>query len=161
MKMAKVKCLICGETFDKDKEQFFKVSNRYVHNKCLQETEHGHLLQLEHYIKTIMGIDKISVLIKKQISKYYEKGWSYKSIALTLKYFYEVKHNAWEKGHGGLGIVPWVFDEAKNYWIVQEQKKRGFMKSLEQQSKERSIVKIHRQEKVREKYNLDDIGGEE
>jgi hypothetical protein len=35
------------------------------------------------------------------------------------------------------------------------------MKSLEQQSKERSIVKIHRQEKVREKYNLDDIGGEE
>ena len=35
------------------------------------------------------------------------------------------------------------------------------MKSLEQQSKERSIVKIHKQEKKTAKYNLDDIGGED
>ena len=84
-----------------------------------------------------------------------------KGIFFTLKYFYEIKHNSWEKGHGGLGIVPWVFDDAKSYWIEQERKKHGFMKDLEQQVKERTVIKIVRQERKREKYNLDDIGGEE
>ena len=137
MKMAKVKCLICGETFDKDKEQSFKVSNRYVHNKCLQETEHGHLLQLENYIKTIMGIDKISVLIKKQISRYYEKGWSYKSIALTLKYFYEIKHGDPNKAVG-IGIVEYVYDEAKAYY-TQKQK---VMNNIENIDKVEDSVRV-------------------
>mgnify|MGYP003571246172 CR=1 FL=1 len=75
-----------------------------------------------------------------------------------MKYFYEVKHNPWV-GHGGLGIVPYVFTEAKNYWIEQERKKHGFMKALEEEEKEKVVIKLTRKRESKEKYNLDDIGG--
>ena len=158
--MAKVKCLICGETFDKDKEQSFKVSNRYVHNKCLQETEHGHLLQLEYYIKTIMGIDKISVLIKKQISKYYEKGWSYKSIALTLKYFYEVKHGDPSKAVG-IGIVEYVYDEAKAYY-TQMQKVLNNIENIDKVEDSVRVITINPplRKNKRRKIDLTQIKGD-
>ena len=80
--------------------------------------------------------------------------------------FYEVKKNPWEKGHGGIGIVPYAYKEATDYWIRQEDKKRGFVNAIEQQLKERMarevvVIKRQQKKKVKEKYSLDDIGGED
>lgn len=114
--LAKVKCLICGNLFDKDKESNIKVSNRYVHEKCFYETEQGHLLQLEKYIKSIMSLDKITPLIKRQIQRFHEENkYSYNGIFLTLKYFYEIKNGDPHKARG-IGIVEYVYDDAKNYY---------------------------------------------
>ena len=91
--MAKVKCLICEEMFDKSKVEYLKVNNRYVHKTCYEETEMGEKLQLEQYIKQIMHLDKITPLIKKQIENYNSVNkYTYKSILFTLKYFYEIEH---------------------------------------------------------------------
>jgi hypothetical protein len=101
-------------------------------------------------------------LCKQQIENYWKKEKiNPKGIYFSLKYFYEIKKHPWEKGHGGIGIVPYVFDEAKAYWIEQERKKRGFMKEMESQAKERTVVKVSRAKRSREKYSLDGIGGED
>ena len=116
IKLAKVKCLICEQTFDREKEENVKVGNRYVHKTCLLNTEEGHKIELELYIKTLMHLDKITPLIKSQINKYYtENNYSYKSIMYTLKYFYE-RQNGDIKKAKGIGIVPFVYDEAKKYY---------------------------------------------
>ena len=99
-------------------------------------------------------------MIEAQINKFVkENKCTIKGIFFTLKYFYQIKGNPWEKGHGGIGIVPYVFEDAKAYWIAQEQKKRGFLKQLETEAKERTVIKLTRPERRREKYNLDEIGG--
>lgn len=58
--------------------------------------------------------------------------YSYSGILRTLKYFYEVKHNSIDKSNDGIGIVPWVYNEAYRYyyaiWAAQ-QKNEG--KTLE------------------------------
>lgn len=166
-------CRICHYPIDVKKEveniDWIQPSRGwYYHRICYDTwkaapaTDEEWIMMIFDFLARDLKVSYNYHLCKAQIEKFWkENKINPKGIYFTLRYFYEVKHNAWEKGHGGLGIVPWVFDEAKNYWIIQEQKKRGFMKSLEQQSKERSIIKIHKQEKVREKYNLDDIGGEE
>lgn len=46
----------------------------------------------------------------------------------TLKYFFEVKGNNLEKANGGIGIVPFVYEDARRYWhdlwITQKMNKR-------------------------------------
>lgn len=114
--MPKVKCLICGEYFDKDKEASVKVKNRYVHEKCYEETEEGQRYKLENYILTLFNIEKISPLIKKQIDNYHnEKQYAYLGILFTLKYFFEIQNGDVTKAKG-IGIVPYVYEDAKKYY---------------------------------------------
>lgn len=167
-----VHCRICHYPIDiaveKENIDWIQPSkNQYFHKTCYDTwkaapaTDEEWILMIFDFLARDMKVSYNYHLCKAQIEKFWkENKINPKGIYFTLRYFYEVKHNAWEKGHGGLGIVPWVFDEAKNYWIAQEQKKRGFMKAVEQQSKERSVVTIHKQERKRAKYNLDDIRGE-
>lgn len=62
-------------------------------------------------------IDYIDVKIKKQIKDYKAQyGYSYAGIQKTLYWFYEIKNNPIDKAKGGIGIVPYVYKEAYNYY---------------------------------------------
>lgn len=45
-----------------------------------------------------------------------EKNYSYSGMYKTLKYFFEVRRNPIEKANGGIGIIPYVYSEAFDYW---------------------------------------------
>lgn len=166
-------CRLCHVQIDKTKEKenvdWIMPSRNYYFHKSCYETWKAQPTSDDDWVKMIydflardMKVSYDYFLCEAQIKKFWkENKINPKGIFFTLKYFYEIKHNSWEKGHGGLGIVPYVFSDAKAYWIEQERKKRGFVKELEQQAKTRSIIRLTRKEKSREKYNLDDIGGEE
>lgn len=63
----KVKCPYCDHVFDASKEPFVKVQNgrRYAHKACydkaveLQEKEQVDKIELENYIKSLFGYDKL------------------------------------------------------------------------------------------------------
>ena len=64
----------------------------------------------------------------------------YRGQLLTLKYFYEVKHNSTKKSNGSIGIIPFVFSEAENYYCAEakrtEEISESIKKQLEQDRKE-------------------------
>ncbi len=154
---------------DKAKSDWIMPSQNWYYHKERYETWRAAPATDEEWVEMIfdflardMKVSYNYYLCKQQIENYWKKEKiNPKGIYFSLKYFYEIKKHPWEKGHGGIGIVPYVFDEAKAYWIEQERKKRGFMKEMESQAKERTVVKISRTNKRKEKYNLDDIGGED
>jgi hypothetical protein len=47
------------------------------------------------------------------MSKY---NYTYSGIHRSLEYFYEVKGNSLDKANGGIGIVPFVYQDAYNYY---------------------------------------------
>ena len=59
--------------------------------------------------------------ITLQINRYLQEHpeYTYSGIKLTLEYFYKIKKNPIEKANGGIGIVPWVYEEAKRYYYNQ------------------------------------------
>lgn len=129
-----VKCLYCGEMFDASTEPFIKPNlKRYAHKSCAENNENQKSKEekdresLESFIKQLFNIDKITPKIKKQIEDYRKnKNFTYSGIHKTLKYFFEVKGNSIEKANGGIGIVPFVYDEAFNYWrALWETKERN------------------------------------
>lgn len=165
-------CRICHMPIDKVKEKenvdwIMPSKGWYFHKVCYDtwkaqpSTDEDWVKMIYDFLARDLKVSYDYFLCEAQIKKFWkEQKINPKGIYFTLKYFYEIKNNQWEKGHGGLGIVPYVFTEAKSYWIEQERKKRGFMKQTEMQAKERTVIKLFRTNNKREKYNLDDIGGE-
>lgn len=119
-----VKCFYCGEIFDASTTPYVKPnSRRYAHKTCAQTAEENKTQEekdrqlLENYIKKLFGINCISPKIKKQIETFRkDNNYSYTGMYKTLKYFFEIKGNSIEKANGGIGIVPFVYDEAYLYW---------------------------------------------
>lgn len=121
-----VKCFYCGETFDANSVPFVMVnSRRYAHLSCQNDKLASETKQekdkriLEEYIKKLFGYKTIPPRITKQIQTYVhdlEHNYTYFGIYKTLKYFFEIKKNSLEKANGGIGIVPYVYDEAYTYW---------------------------------------------
>jgi hypothetical protein len=122
-----VKCTVCGESFDRDKIQAVKSgARRYAHYTCLPEGElvplpnavvDQDLVDLENYIKNLLGDDYNPARVKKQIKDYKtEYNYSYSGMLKALVWFYEVKGNSIEKANGGIGILPFVYQDAYNYY---------------------------------------------
>ena len=97
--------------------------------------------ELEDKIKEIFDIDTISLLISKQITMYVtEHKYTYLDIARALFYFFEVQNGDISKCKG-IGIVPYVMNDAKKYF--KELEAQTIQKELEAQrlkEKELSVV---------------------
>ena len=120
-----VKCVYCGEIFDRDKEICVEVSpRRYAHATCdKQGTED--LKELEEYIKKIFCETTVNAKIKKQINDFRkEYGYTYSGILKCLKWWFEIQGNTIDKAMGGIGIVPYIYKEVEKYYysiyIAQE-----------------------------------------
>ena len=149
-----VKCAVCGESFDLNSIQGVRATKtRYAHQKCFPKGELVPMVgstvknpdekALNDYISKLYGKKANWVLIKKQIKEYLGMGYSLKGIKTTLIYFYEVKGNDVEKSNGGIGIVPYIYQEAYDYyyniWETQQRAAQGVEKLANSSAKEVTI----------------------
>ena len=130
-----VTCIYCKQRFDRDKFPFIQVSaRRYAHQECSltedqkKSKEEQDKEDLEQYIMQLFKVDYIDARIRKQIKQYREEyNYTYSGIRKALIYFYEVKGNSIEKANGGIGIVPYVYKDAYNYfydlWLAKQKNK--------------------------------------
>lgn len=128
----KVKCYYCDQVFDRDKVPFIQVSKRrYAHKECSMSEDEKKLQEnkdreeLYDYIMKLFNISFVDPKIQKQIKKYIEENnYTYSGIKKALVYFFEIKGNSVEKANGGIGIVPYVYTQAYNYyyslWLAQQ-----------------------------------------
>lgn len=86
-----------------------------------------------------------------QMQKFRSQGMPYRGQLLTLKYFYEVKGNSKEKSNNSIGIIPFVYDEARHYYEKQAKRKDEITTSLQKQLE---------QDRITIKYNPSDYFGQ-
>lgn len=73
---------------------------------------------LDQYIMQLYCIDKIPFVIERQIEEYVEKyNFSYSGIQKSLYYFYEIQKHDFDISKKTIGIVPYVYDETKQYFL--------------------------------------------
>ncbi len=122
-----VTCTICKKRFDRDKYPAVLISTRrYAHASCAgalseeQAQKEKDREALEQYIIQLFKLEHMDGRITLQIKKFMQDyDYTYSGILRTLKYFYEVKQNDLSKSNNGIGIVPWVYQEAYNYYYNQ------------------------------------------
>ena len=120
-----VKCLYCGVSFDANVEPFAKPrANRYAHIECHEKhqanktQEERDYEELIDYIKHLFGATP-NPRVWKQIKEYKETyGYTYSGMCKTLRWWFELKGNDIEKANGGIGIVPYVYNDACDYYYA-------------------------------------------
>lgn len=117
MSSSLVKCKYCGMTFNKEKEQYVKVSNRYAHAEChgKHTKETDEFKQLTDLVQELFGKSVNWSLVGTQIKKYRNEGMTYMGMYYTLIYFFRIKNNDVNKGVG-IGIIPYQYRKAQQYY---------------------------------------------
>ena len=134
MAKAMVKCLYCGQQFDRLSEPNIKLGRRYAHLSCYEAQDDKTLKEEKdkhdffEYIKELYGQDYNYISISKQAESYIKQyGFTYSGMLKSLKWFYEVKHNDKESSNGRIGIIPYIYEDAKKYYynlyLAQERNK--------------------------------------
>lgn len=100
---------MCDELFAKEKE---KQRN--------QSTGEDAQLQLYNYICLLFNIKELTPFLNAQLQKMFrENKFTYDGVLFTLKYFFEIKGNPVDIKYG-IGIVPIMYEEAKQFYIKRE-----------------------------------------
>lgn len=149
-KLAPVKCPYCDKYFHRELEEYVQINKtRYAHKACY-DRHNAEMSQEERdyevlvkFIKQLFQIDALSAKIKKQIEDYHDnKSYTYSGIYKSLVWFYQIKGNSIDKANGGIGIVPYVYEDAKNYytamWLASQQNQA---KPIEQWKPQ--VIEIH------------------
>lgn len=118
-----VVCLYCKKPMSKKDEDCVMITNgKYAHKACkhLEDTrEKTDQEKLELYIQSIFGTSFVPPRIQKQIATYIsEYGYTYSGIEKTLKYYLTIKKGNFDIAYESIGIVPYVYNDALNYYLA-------------------------------------------
>lgn len=143
-----VTCIYCKKTIDKKENNFIQISNsKYAHVACSEleaKREKTDAEKLDDYIMKLFNYDYVPPRAKKQINQFaQEYNYTYSGMLKALVYFYEIKGGNLEAAHDGVGIIPFVYQDAYNYyyslWLAQQ---RNEDKQIEQYRPQTIEVKI-------------------
>ena len=117
-------CKYCNQKFDRNAEPFVEVGGRrYAHKTCAEKVnqelsqEEKDYYELEKYIKKLFNEKTLNIKVKKQIKQFKEEyNFTYTGIQKTLYWWYEIKKHNLEDSLGGIGIVPFVYKDALQYY---------------------------------------------
>lgn len=123
-----LKCLYCQQQFDANTEEYVKVNGRrYAHKYCYENrtAEQKIMDEIWDTITEIFGKNNYSAQkIKNQIENYVEKkGYTLNGILIAIKYWFIIKNKSIEEANNGIGIVPYIYNEAQEYALYLEQQK--------------------------------------
>ena len=116
-------CPYCSERYNRDNTETVIVGRRYYHKKCYelksakdqQETQDKQVLI--NYIQELFNIPQLTKKIMSQIEKFrVSYDYTYTGMYKSLKWFYETKQNPITKANDGIGIIPYIYEEAKQYY---------------------------------------------
>ena len=124
-----VKCIYCKQIFNKKEEEYIQISNsKYAHLACSEleaKREKTDAEKLDDYIMKLFNYDYVPPRAKKQINQFIkEYNYTYSGMLKALVYFYEIKGGDREAAHDGIGIIPFIYQDAYNYyynlWLAKQ-----------------------------------------
>lgn len=109
-------CKYCNKTLD-IREAVKITTGCFAHPECIDHLTDSEIL--DQYIMKMFEVDYVPPNIKKQINQYVKDyRFTYSGILKSLKYFFEVKKQPINKNSQTIGIVPYVYQQAYNYYYT-------------------------------------------
>ena len=163
-----ITCRYCHKIFNRNKEPYIKLSeSTYAHVECAEldnKREKTEAEKLDDYIMKLFDCEYVPPRAKQQIATFIKDyKFTYSGIRQTLVYYYEIRKNDIKLSRDGIGIVPFVYKEAFNYfyklWLIEEQNKN--ISSYESKTIEITIPSPKRNLKKRKVFTFLDEDQEE
>lgn len=114
------KCLYCNKMIDLDTDDacLVGVGTRWAHKECYEK----YFSADDQWIDKLYGILKVVFgkydfqKIERQRITFIKQGLTNEDIYNALNYWYIVKNKSIEKANGGIGIVPYIYEDANEYF---------------------------------------------
>lgn len=128
-----VKCYFCKSDTNKvEKTEAVVIDGKNFHAQCAKKYK-----EKKELYETICRIFKLKAPGPRNnayISKFSSQGMTYKGMNNSLIYFYDIKKNNINKSNGGIGIIPWVYEEAQKYFYYKEKNEEKRLKAARENS---------------------------
>lgn len=157
-----VKCKECGQLFDRDTVPNIQIGRRYAHKTCAEGKEEILLREeadkkaLYDYILQLFKMEQVEAKIPLQIERYVkEYNYTYSGILKALIYYYDIRKNSIENSNYGIGIVPYIYDEAYRYYYkLWEAQNKNQNKNISLYKPKEKIIVIEPPKRKPHKKNL-------
>ena len=154
-------CRFCGKPLDITTEPYKMIANRYAHSKCYDENingEEGFVEKIYELLKSL-NINYDFQACERQRAKYNTQGISNEDIFKTLRYTYITKKVSPAGAGGRIGIVPYMVEEARNYYRNLEKIKSELSKDYKKNKSEVKVIHVKEREKEKKKdyINIDNL----
>lgn len=150
----KVKCQECGLMVEKIEAIHYE--NKNYHKDCVEIKKERQALYKQ--ICSIFYLKTPGPRMYTQIKNFLLEGYTYKGMMNALEYFYVIKKNSTDKSNGGLGIIPYVYKEAEEYYSRLNYKKEKIASGAKNFSDEKRVIILKdNNEAKKEVYDLNDI----
>lgn len=117
--MGVVSCGGCNIKFNRAAEGSEFIKGKWYHKNCARIKKEKILL--DEYICKLFQLKAVGPSNNKLVKDYVEKrGYSYNGIYKALQYYYEVKKHNTDKAEERIGIVPFVYNDAQEYYSIIE-----------------------------------------
>lgn len=114
-----ITCSHCKTKFKRKDEIWTdkKSKTKFCSSNCLDNYYKGLEFRdkIDLWLKDYYKVDKLSPYIYKQLNDFILKGMTYQGIEYSLNWWVNIKGNHLEPNT--IGIVPLIYDEAKNHYI--------------------------------------------
>lgn len=81
--------------------------------------EEKDIMAFFEYVQKLFGEDYNYILTKKLAERYVkENNYTYSGMLKTLKWYYEKEGNSIEKSNGSIGIIPYIYKQASDYYFA-------------------------------------------
>lgn len=147
-------CYYCKKEIEKGKE--IKDNKKNFHKECYQE--YLARKKLNDYILEQFKLKKIGPKIASQIKRYRQQGINYETQLNILIYAFNVKKIKVlrdNKGYETIGIIPYLKQEAENYW--KEKEKETNNRKDEIKTVEIYTEKEKKSKKIIKEFNMEDF----
>ena len=174
-----LKCRICGiEDINKDTQKenvdYIRHGNWYAHKSCYEERERRrgnidiHEEQTDEFWKDAsycyltkdlkIKVNDVFFVQWERYMKSRKPFYSAKGIYFALRYFYGIKNGDRSKANGGIGIIPYIYEDSRIYWYDLEKRQKGTVAAIEKQMREamaREIKQVKKKEVKPRKFTVD------
>lgn len=148
--MGIVTCGLCSQKFNRAAEGSEFIKGKWYHKNCAIIKKDK--IKLDEYICKIFQLKAVGPVNNKMIKEFVDKrGYTYNGIYKALQYYYEVRKHSADKAEERIGIVPFVYNDAQDYYNMIDSfiDKRG-RSAIAEKPKEIEI-NIHTPEKIKVK----------
>lgn len=159
--MGVVTCGGCGLKFDRVAENGEFIKSKWYHKGCA--IVKNEKIMLDAYICKLFNLKTPGPMNNILIKKYRDElGFNYDGMNKTLKYFYEVKGHTKNKSEERVGIIPYVYQEAQDYYKVIEDRARRIAGNAVENTVETIDVKVYTPQQTKKPNDdLKDLFNEE
>ena len=159
-------CYYCNGDVDisKGPQYYQKVGNRYAHVDCYTKnytSDEEFKAKIYQYLDSIHFNYNFYQCDRQRVNFIKTMGYTNEEIYLTLKYMYSIKKLSPERSEGRIGLVPYLKEEAMQYFNTIKKKQEEVGLAVEKQIQRGvKVIKVLAPEKPVDKgyIDLDSIG---